>query len=160
MANIWLEVFLGKVGKYITNFLANYYYFIIPIIIIYGTFLAISSYNLKRIEKKVNLEILNQTRVLIKKVPDINYIDLVENIKIPWGKIIDTYSFFPYISQESDLWVSRTNLINVRDTIMNNGSKIRIVLERHGINIFGNKSTIRKNLYTEYIHRITGRRNK
>lgn len=158
MTNIWLEVFLGKIGKYIISFLSRSYQFIIPLVIAYGIFLAISSYNLKRIEKKVNLEILNQARVIIKKVPDINYVDLVDRIKIPWKKIIKTYSFFPYISQESDLWVTRTNLIDVRDIIMYSDKKIRLVLERNGINIFGEKPTIRKNLYTEYIHRITRRK--
>lgn len=158
MTNIWLEVFLGKIGKYIISFLSRSYQFIIPFVIAYGIFLAISSYNLKRIEKKVNLEILNQARVIIKKVPDINYIDLVDRIKIPWKKIIKTYSFFPYISQESDLWVTRTNLIDVRDIIMHSDKKIQLVLERNGINIFGEKPTIQKNLYTEYIHRITRRK--
>ncbi len=158
MTNIWLEVFLGKIGKYIISFLSRSYQFIIPLVIAYGIFLAISSYNLKRIEKKVNLEILNQARVIIEKVPDINYVDLVDRIKIPWKKIIKTYSFFPYISQESDLWVTRTNLIDVRDIIMYSDKKIRLVLERNGINIFGEKPTIRKNLYTEYIHRITRRK--
>jgi len=158
MTNIWLEVFLGKIGKYIISFLSRSYQFIIPLVIAYGIFLALSSYNLKRIEKKVNLEILNQARVIIKKVPGINYVDLVDRIKIPWKKIIKTYSFFPYISQESDLWVTRTNLIDVRDIIMYSDKKIRLVLERNGINIFGEKPTIRKNLYTEYIHRITRRK--
>lgn len=158
MTNIWLEVFLGKIGKYIISFLSRSYQFIIPLVIAYGIFLAISSYNLKRIEKKVNLEILNQARVIIEKVPDINYVDLVDRIKIPWKKIIKTYSFFPYISQESDLWVTRTNLIDVRDIIMYSDKKIRLVLERNGINIFWKKPTIRKNLYTEYIHRITRRK--
>jgi len=83
---------------------------------------------------------------------------LVDRIKIPWEKIIGAYSFFPYISQESDLWVTRTNLIDVRDIIMYSDKKIRLVLERNGINIFGEKPTIRKNLYTEYIHRITRRK--
>ena len=160
MTNIWLEVFLGKIGKYIISFLSRYYYFIIPFVIAYGIFLAISSYNLKRIEKKVNLEILNQSRDIIKKVPDINYVDLVDRIKIPWKKIIKTYSFFPYISQESDLWVTRTSLMDVRDIIMHNDKKIKLVLERNGINIFGKKPAIRKNLYTEYIHRITRRKEK
>ncbi|NQT66003.1 MAG: hypothetical protein HQ569_00310 [Actinobacteria bacterium] len=158
MTNIWLEVFLGKIGKYIIIFLTRYGLIIIPFVLAYGIFLALSSYNLKRIEKKVNLEILNRARDIIRKVPDINYVDLVDRIKIPWKKIIKTYSFFPYISQESDLWVTRTNLIDVRDIIMHNDKKIKLVLERNGINIFGKKPAIRKNLYTEYIHRITGRK--
>ena len=160
MANIWLEIFLGKIGKYIVIFLTRYGLIIAPFVLAYGIFLAISSYNLKRIEKKVNSEISDQARGIIKKVPDINYIDLVDSIKIPWKKIIKTYSFFPYISQESDLWVIRTNLTDVRDIIMNNDKKIRLVLERNAINIFGEKPAIRKNLYTEYIHRAARRRDK
>jgi len=155
MTNVWLEVFLGKIGKYIISFLSRYYYFIIPFVLIYGIFLAISSYNLKRIEKKVNLEILNQAKGILEKVPDINYVDLVERIKIPWEKIIKDYSFFPYISHESDLWVTRANLVNIRDIIMYNDRKIKLVLERNGINNFREKSATRKNLYTEYIHRIS-----
>jgi len=155
MTNVWLEVFLGKIGKYIISFLSRYYYFIIPFVLIYGIFLAISSYNLKRIEKKVNLEILNQAKGILEKVPDINYVDLVERIKIPWEKIIKDYSFFPYISHESDLWVTRANLVNIRDIIMYNDRKIKLVLERNGINNFQEKSATRKNLYTEYIHRIS-----
>jgi hypothetical protein len=155
MTNVWLEVFLGKIGKYIISFLSRYYYFIIPFVLIYGIFLAISSYNLKRIEKKVNLEILNQAKGILEKVPDISYVDLVERIKIPWEKIIKDYSFFPYISHESDLWVTRANLVNIRDIIMYNDRKIKLVLERNGINNFREKSATRKNLYTEYIHRIS-----
>ncbi len=158
MANVWLEIFLGKIGKYMMGFLSRYYYFIIPVVFAYGIFLAISSYNLKRIEKKVNLEILNQAKVIIKNTPGINYVDLVDRIKIPWEKIIKTYSFFPYISQESDLWISRTNILNVRDIIMHNDKKIKLVLERSGINNFREKPTIHRNLYTEYIHRITRRK--
>jgi len=160
MTNVWLEVFLGKIGKYIISFLSRYYYFIIPFVLAYGIFLAISSYNLKRIEKKVNLEILNQAKSIIEKAPDINYVDLVDRIEIPWEKIIKTYSFFPYISQESDLWVSRTGILNIRDIIMHNDKKIKLVLERNGINNFREKSTIHRNLYTEYIHRITRRKEK
>jgi len=160
MANIWLEIFLGKIGKYIVIFLTRYGLIIAPFVLAYGIFLAVSSYNLKRIEKKVNSEISDQARDIIKKVPDINYIDLVDSIKIPWKKIIKTYSFFPYISQESDLWVTRTNLTDVRDIIMSNDKKIRLVLERNGINIFWGQPAIRKNLYTEHIHRAARRRNK
>ena len=53
MSRIWLDVFLGNIGRYIVDFIINYYYFIIPPIIAYGIFLTISSYNLKRIEKSV-----------------------------------------------------------------------------------------------------------
>lgn len=158
MTTVWLEVFLGKIGKYIINFIYSYYYFIIPPVFAYGVFLTISSYNLKRIEKKVNLEILNQAKNIIAKVPDISYADLVDRIEIPWEKMIKAHSFFPYISQESDFWVSRTNILNVRDIIMHNDMKIKLVLERNGIYNFRPKSVIHKNLYTEYIHRVTRRK--
>jgi|SRR3972149_6996864 len=158
MTNVWLEVFLGRMGKYILSFFSRYYYFIIPIVFAYGIFLAISSYNLKRIEKKVNLEILNQAKGIIEEVPNINYVDLADRIEIPWEKIIKAYSFFPYISQESDLWVSRTGMLNLRDIIMHNDKKIKLVLERHGIDNFREKSAIHRNLYTEYIHRVTRRK--
>lgn len=160
MTNVWLEIFLGKIGKYIISFLSRYYYFIIPFVFAYGIFLAISSYNLKRIEKRVNLEILNQAKVIIGEVPDINYVDLVDRIEIPWEKIIKTYSFFPYISQELDLWISRASVLNIRNIIMHNDKKIKLVLERSGINNFRGKTTVHRNLYTEYIHRITRRKEK
>ena len=158
MTTVSLEVFLGRMGKYIIDFIYRYYYFIIPFVFAYAIFLAISSYNLKKIEKKVNLEILNQAKNIIRKVPDISYADLVEKIEIPWEEIIKTYSFFPYISHESDLWISRTSILNVRDIIMSDDTKIKLVLERNGIYNFREKSAIHKNLYTEYIHRITRRK--
>ena len=155
MANTWLEIFLGKVGKYIIIFFSRYYYLIIPFIIDYGFFMAISSYNFRRIEKKVDLEILNQARGILKGAPDINYIDLVDGIKIPWKKIIKDYSFFPYISQESGLWVRRVNMVVIRDIIMRDEKKIKLILERNGILNFQEKSAEPRNLYAESIHRIT-----
>jgi len=159
MSKVWLDIFLGKIGKYIVNFLVDYYYYLIPAIIIYGIFLTISSYNLRRIEKKVNLEIVNQAGGIIKRKPNISYINLIMNIKIPWEKIIEKNSFFPFISGESDIWVSRTTPGNVRSIIMQNEEKIKFVLERNGILISGGEKGIRKNLYLEQIHRI-GRRDK
>ncbi len=158
MSNLWLEIFIGKIGRYISIFISRYFYFMIPFVLAYGIFLALSSYNLKRIEKKANLEILNQAKEVLKKSPDINYVDLVGMIDIPWKKIVKTYSFFPYISQESDLWVSRTDPAQVRDTIMHDEKKIKLILERNGVNKFSKKSNRPKNLYTEYIHRITRRK--
>jgi len=155
MSRVWLEVFLGNIGKYIIDFIASYYYFIIPPIIAYGIFLTISSYNLKRIEKRVNYEIVRQARIIRAKYPEINYTELVDRIRIDWDKMMDMRSFFPYISQESDLWISKTTRENVRDIIMHNDAKIRLVLERNGIHIIGERPGIRKNLYTEFIHRIT-----
>jgi len=158
VANTWLEIFLGKIGKYIIIFFSRYYYYIIPFIIAYGIFMALSSYNFRRIEKKVDLEILNQSKKILKEVQDINYVDLVERIKIPWKKMVKSYSFFPYISQESGLWVRKTNPLVVRDTIMQDEKKIRLVLERNGIYNFREKSIGPRNLYTESIHRITRRK--
>ncbi len=158
MANMWLEIFLGKVGKYIIIFLTRYYYFIIPFIIAYGIFMALSSYNFKRIEKIVDREILNQSKKILKEVPDINYVDLVDRIEIPWKKIVKTYSFLPYISLESGLWVRKIDAVLIRDTIMQDEKKIRLVLERNGIYNFQEKSIEPRNLYIENIHRITRRK--
>jgi len=46
----------------------------------------------------------------------------------------------------------------VRDTIMQDEKKIRLVLERNGIYNFREKSIGPRNLYTESIHRITRRK--
>ena len=158
MANTWLEIFLGKVGKYIVTFFSDYYLFIIPLIVAYGIFMVLSSYNFKRIEKRVDLEILNQSKKILEEAPDINYVGLVERIRIPWKKIVKNYSFFPYISQESSLWVRKINTVVVRDTIMQDEKKIRLILERNGIHNFHGKSIRPRNLYIEGIHRITRRK--
>ena len=155
MSRIWLDVFLGNIGRYIVDFIINYYYFIIPPIIAYGIFLTISSYNLKRIEKSVNYEIVRQARIIRAKYPEINYTELVGRIRIDWDKMMELKSFFPYISQESDLWVSKTTRENIRDIIMHNDAKIRLVLERNDIHLIGERPGVRKNLYTEFIHRVT-----
>jgi hypothetical protein len=154
----WVDVFLGDIGRYIIDFIANYYYFIIPPVIIYGIFLTISSFNLKRIERAVNNMIVKQSKDIMEKSRGISYVNLVEKIEIDWDRIIKEKSFFPYISQESDLWVSRVSRENVRDLIMNNDSKIRLVLERNCIYIIGQQPEIRKNLYMEFIHRLTRRK--
>ncbi len=155
MFKTWMEIFLGNIGKYIIDFIASYYYYIIPPVILYGIFLTISSYNLKRIEKSVNQKIIEQARIIIARDKGINYVDLVDRITIDWDMIIDKRSFFPYISQESDLWVSRVSRENIRDIIMHNDAKIRLVLERNRIFIIGSEPEIRENLYTELIHRVT-----
>ena len=157
MSEVWLDIFLGKIGKYIVNFSINYYYYLIPAVVLYGIFLTISSYNFKRIDKKVNLELINQAKDIIGKNPDINYTSLKENINIPWEIIVKENSFFSFISQESDLWVSRTDPENVRKIIMQNEEKIKLVLERSGIFVSKENKGVRKNLYLEYIHRITRR---
>jgi hypothetical protein len=121
----------------------------------YGIFLAISSYNLKRIEKRVNREIVRQAKNFIKENPGTNYIDLIDKITIPWEEFIKRYSFFPYISEESDLWVSKISIINVRNIVMDNQAKIRLILERSGIHLHGDRPDVRENLYTEQMHRLT-----
>jgi len=155
MSEVWLKTFLGDIGKYIVIFLNNYYFYIVIIIIAYGLFMAVSSFNLKRMEKKVYLEIINQSKEILKDNPHINYIDLVGNIKIDWENIIRKYSFFPCITQESSLWVSRTSVFNIRETIIGNERKIRLILERKGIILKEKNSGIRENLYLDYIHKIT-----
>jgi hypothetical protein len=122
--------------------------------LIYGIFLAIASYNLKRIEKRVVREIVRHAKVIINNNPNINYINLINKIVIDWQELIKKYSFFPLISQESGLWVSKTNIVNVRETIMRNDRKIHLTLERHGIILLEDRRQLRRNLYLEYIHRI------
>ncbi len=87
-ANLWLETFLGKVGKYIVMFVNGdvRYFSNIPVVLviitlIYGIFLAIASYNLKRIEKRVVREIVRQAKVLINSNPSINYVNLINKIE-------------------------------------------------------------------------------
>ena len=161
MSNLWLETFLGKVGKYIIMFVNGdvMYFSNIPTILIlvtlvYGIFLAIASYNLKRIEKRVVREIVRQAKVIIGNNPDINYVNLINKIVIDWQELIKKYSFFPLISQESGLWVNKINIVNVRETIMREDRKIHLILERYGIALLEDRRQVRRNLYLEYIHRI------
>jgi len=158
MIKTWVEIFLGKIGEYIFSFIANYYYFIIPPIVLYGIFLALASYNLRRIERGVSNLILKQAKKAMSEKGRINYVDLVEHIRIPWSSIIEKNSFFPYISQESDLWVSKVTRENVRDIVMHDNAKIRRILERNGIFLISDQPEISKNLYTDLIHRITRRK--
>ncbi|MCL5073334.1 MAG: hypothetical protein M1308_20950 [Actinobacteria bacterium] len=159
-ANLWLETFLGKVGKYIIMFVNGdvKYFSNIPVILIiitliYGIFLAIASYNLKRMEKRVVREIVRQAEVIIIYNPDINYVNLISKIVIDWQRLIKKYSFFPFISQESGLWVNKTNIVNVRENIMHNDRKIHLILERNGITLLEDRRQVRRNLYLDYIHR-------
>ena len=154
MSNLWLEIFLGKVGKYFLWFFDNYYIYIVPVVVVYGIFMALSSYNLKRIEKRVVREIVRQAKVIIDNNPSINYVNLINKIVIDWQELIKKYSFFPFISQESGLWVNKTNIINVRDNIMHDDRKIHLILGRHGIALLEDRRQVRRNLYLEYIHRI------
>jgi len=147
MSKIWLELFLGKIGSYIINFISKYYIWIIPFIFIYGIFFGLASYNLRRIEKKVNYEIINQTRYLLRRNPKANFISVVENIVLNWNDIIKLYSFFPFVSNEFDLWVTKASAFKVRELIMWDENRIRLVLERHNIFFEDDKRGIRKNLY-------------
>lgn len=147
MSKIWLELFLGKIGSYIINFISKYYIWIIPFIFIYGIFFGLASYNLRRIEKKVNYEIINQTRYLLRRNPKANFISVVENIVLNWNDIIKLYSFFPFVSNEFDLWVTKASAFKVRELIMGDENRIRLVLERHNIFFEDDKRGIRKNLY-------------
>lgn len=147
MSKIWLELFLGKIGSYIINFISKYYIWIIPFIFIYGIFLGLASYNLRRIEKKVNYEIINQTRYLLRRNPKANFISVVENIVLNWNDLIKLYSFFPFVSNEFDLWVTKASAFKVRELIMGDENRIRLVLERHNIFFEDDKRGIRKNLY-------------
>ncbi|MBU4450076.1 MAG: hypothetical protein L6305_07500 [Actinomycetia bacterium] len=161
MSNLWLETFLGKVGKYIIMFVnGDVKYFssiptmLILVTLIYGIFLAIASCNLKRIEKRVIREIIRQAKVIIDNNPGINYVNLINKIVIDWQELIKKYSFFPLISQESGLWVNKTNVVNVRDNIMHDDRKMHLILDRHGIALLEDRRQVRRNLYLEYIHRI------
>ncbi|MHB1377190.1 MAG: hypothetical protein ACYCXB_07190 [Candidatus Humimicrobiaceae bacterium] len=147
MSKIWLELFLGKIGSYIINFFSRYYIWIIPFIFIYGIFMGLASYNLRRIEKKVNYEIINQTRYLLRRNPKANFISVVENIVLNWNDIIKLYSFFPFVSNEFDLWVTKVSAFKVRELIMGDENRIRLVLERHNIFFEDDKRGVRKNLY-------------
>jgi len=157
MANLWLDTFLGNAGKYLIRFIDSYYFYLVPIIVVYGLFLTISSYNLKRIEKKVISEITGQARQILKGNPAVSYTDLTGEITIDWEAIIKKSSFFPFISTESGFWVNRTNIFNVRETIINDERKVRLFLERNGIFLEKDRNVPRKNLYMEYFHRITKR---
>src|SRR5665647_1652028 len=139
MSKIWLELFLGKIGSYIINFFSKYYIWIIPFIFIYGIFMSLASYNLRRIEKKVNYEIINQTRYLLRKNPKANFISVVENIVLNWEDMIRLYSFFPYVANEFDLWVMKVSAVKVRGLIMGDENRIRLVLERQNIFFEGDK---------------------
>jgi len=154
MSKIWLELFLGKIGSYLINFFSKYYIWIIPFIFIYGIFMGLASYNLRRIEKKVNYEIINQTRYLLRKNPKANFISIVENIVLNWDDIIKLYSFFPYVANEFDLWVMKISSVKVRELIMGDENRIRLVLERHNIFFEGDKRGVRKNLYLDSTKKI------
>lgn len=154
MTKIWLEFFLGKIGRYLIDFFAKYYMWIIPFVFAYGVFMSLASYNLRRIEKKINYEIINQTKHLLRRNPKANFANIVENIVINWEDITKLYSFFPYVANEFDLWVTQARPAKVRTLIMGDKNRIRLVLERKNIFFAEDKRNVRKNLYLDYINRI------
>ena len=155
MSNLWLDTFLGVIGRYIIIFIDKYYLYLVPAILIYGVFVTLSSFNLKRIEKRTAKEIIRQTKEILKEKPNINYADLTTLIQIDWDKIIKKYSFWPFIAQESELWVHRSSLSNIRNRIMQNERKIHLTLERHGIVLFDERRLARRNLYLDNFHHIS-----
>ncbi len=154
MSKIWLEFFLGKIGSYLIDFFAKYYIWIVPFIFAYGIFMGLASYNLRRIEKKIDYEIINQTKYLLRRNPKANFMSVVENIVINWEDIIKLYSFFPYVANEFDLWVTNASPVKVRALVMGDENRIRLVLERKNIFFAGDRGSIRKNLYLDHTSKI------
>ncbi len=155
MSNLWLDTFLGVIGRYIIIFIDKYYYFLVPPILVYGIFVTLSSFNLKRIEKGVAKEIIRQSKEILKEKPNINYTDLTTLVQIDWDGIREKYSFFPFIAQESGLGVNRSSLANIRNRIMQNERKIHLTLERHGIVLLGERRFVRRNLYFDSFQHIS-----
>ena len=154
MNKIWVELFLGKIGKYIIDFFSRYYLWFTPFIFAYGIFMTLASYNLRRMEKKVDYEVINQAKYLLKKNPEINFINLVEDIFIDWEERIRLYSFFPFLANDFDLWVIKTSPDAAKYLILEDENRIRLILERH--NIFFQKENRYKseNLYVNHTRRI------
>ena len=71
-----------------------------------------------------------------------------------WDDIIKLYSFFPYVANEFDLWVIKINSFKVRELIMGDKNRIRLVLERQNIFFEGDKRGVRKNLYLDSTKKI------
>jgi hypothetical protein len=158
MSRIWIEIFLGKIGKYVIDFFSKYYIWFIPLIVLYGLFMSLSSYNLRRMEKKVSIDIIKQAKYLIRRNPEINFVGLVENIVINWKGIVRSYSFFPFIANEFDLWVVRTSPKALRTFIFGDENKMRTILERNNIYFKELPGSVRKNLYIDLTRRIFKRR--
>ena len=155
MSNLWLDIFLGVIGRYIIIFIDKYYYVLVLPILVYGIFITLASFNLKRIERGAAKEIIRQTKEILKEKPNINYADLTTLMQIDWEKIIKKYSFWPFIAQESGLGVNRTSLANIRNRIMQNERKLHLTLERHGIVLLKERRLVRRNLYLESFHHIS-----
>jgi hypothetical protein len=133
MASIWLDTFLGLVGKYIVLFIDRYYIFVLPPVVLYGLFLTIASINLKRIEGRVFREVIRQGKILFEADRDFSNRQIMDIVKIDWNKFIKNYSFFPYISSHNSLWVSKTNMFNVREHILSEKTRIIRILEENGL---------------------------
>lgn len=133
MTSLWLDTFLGKIGRYIILFIDRYYLFILPFIMVYGIFLTIASLNLKRIERKVTLEIIKQARSKLQDNKRLSYANIIDDINIDWQDFINLYSFFPYVLSHQGLWVSRTNIFNVRENILTDKNKIREILIKNSL---------------------------
>lgn len=155
MSNLWLDTFLGVIGRYIIIFIDKYYLYLVPVALAYGIFMTLSSFNLKRVEKGVSKEIIRQSKEVLKEKPNINYADLTMLVQIDWEKIIKKYSFFPFIAQESGLWVRLSSLANIRNQIMQNERKIHLTLERQGIVLLQERRLVRRNLYLDSFHHIS-----
>ena len=155
MTNLWLDTFLGVIGRYIIILIDNCYYFLVPVVLVYGIFITLASFNLKRMEKRAAREIIRQFKEILKEKPNVNYTDLTTLIQIDWEKIIKKYSFFPFIAQESGLWVRRSSLANIRNRIMQNERKIHLTLERHGIILLEERRLVRRNLYIDSFQRMS-----
>ena len=155
MTNLWLDTFLGVIGRYIIILIDNCYYFLVPVVLVYGIFISLASFYLKRMEKRAAREIIRQFKEILKEKPNVNYTDLTTLIQIDWEKIIKKHSFFPFIAQESGLWVRRSNLANIRNRIMQNERKIHLTLERHGIVLLEERRLVRRNLYIDSFQRMS-----
>ena len=155
MTNLWLDTFLGVIGRYIIIFIDKYYYILVPPILVYGIFITLSSFNLKRLEKGAAKEIIRQTKEILKEKPNVNYADLTTLVQIDWEKIIKKYSFFPFIARESGWGFSRSSLANIRNRIMQNERKIHLTLERHGIFLLEERRLVRRNLYLDGFRNIS-----
>ncbi len=151
-------MFLGEIGDYVLYFLQSFYFYIVGILILYGIFLALSTYNFKRIERRINIEIVNQAKKVFARKPGISYVSLVEEIDIPWIKLVYQRSFFPYVSQDADLWVKRTVASTIRKMIIVNNNKIKSILAKNGILFDEKEDEARENIYLDYVQRLTDRR--
>jgi hypothetical protein len=154
LSRLWLDLFLGKIGQYVLKAFSDYYIYFIPVVLLYGIFMAISAYNLKRMEKRINYEIIHQAKFILRRNPGISFLSLVQNIAINWDEVIKLYSFFPYISNESELWVSRSIPSNLKKIIIQDENRIRLILERNNIIINEDNKDIRNNLYLENVKRV------